>query len=192
MLAVFHRCYITFTAFGSLYRLDNFPSIQSIEEAGTVISLLYLGIVFSPLAGFIIERTGHRILIQLIATCNILLLFLILIYIPNINQYLCFGYLGILFSITESNYLAVIACIVPEDLVGTAYGLFGCIISFAFLIAPATVGYLRETTGSFTQRIWKFVISIIISAILCCLLLIYSQKLQNKFSKHILKLILNN
>jgi MFS family permease len=143
------------------------------KEAGNGIGLLYLGIVFAPVSGWIIDRVGHRIEIQFMSTLAILALFLILKYDTAINPYYLLFSLGILFSVTESNSLALISYIVPDYILGTAYGLSACGISVTLLLEPALVGYLRESTGSFESSIWLFNTQILFGALFCGMIWLY-------------------
>ena len=169
----------TFTAYGPFYLQENFSSIKNTNDAGNAISLLYLAIAFAPISGMIIDRLGNRVLVQLLASINILIMFLILKYIPWVNPLLCLFYMGLLFSITESNILAIISYTVPQDRLGTAYGLFSWCCSIMLVIEPMVVGYLKQTTNSFELSIWLYISLVILSIIFIYIVLVIkkSQKL---------------
>jgi hypothetical protein len=123
----------TFTAFGPVYLQENFASTRSPEAAGNVISLLYLSIVAAPLMGLLVDRLGNRILIQFIAAANIPVIFVFLAY-EVLAPSTCLIWMGLIYSITEANATAIISLIVPSKRQGSAFGLYGCAISFALLI----------------------------------------------------------
>ena len=168
----------TFTAYGPFYLQESFKSIQTIEDAGNAISLLYFAIAFSPLSGMVIDRIGHRVWVQLVASINILIMFLILKYVPWVNPLLCLFYMGLLFSITESNILAIISYTVPPDRLGTAYGLFAWCSSIMLVIEPLVVGYMKQTTNSFALSIWLYIDLVILSVIFMAIVLIMQTQLK--------------
>ena len=53
--------------------------------------------------------------------------------------------LGVAFAVTESNGLAMVADVAPAGLLGTAYGILGCGISFFLLFAYNLVVYAMRT-----------------------------------------------
>jgi len=161
----------TFTAFGPLYLQDNFATLQSSESAGDGISLLYLGIAFAPLSGFLIDRIGYRVVIQLVANLLILFLFVALKYMSSINPYYALFAVGLCFSVTEANSLAMVSYVVPSEKLGEAYGITACGVSIALLFEPALVGYLRDVTGSFEASIWLFLFLILAGASFCVALI---------------------
>jgi MFS family permease len=171
----------TFTAFGPLYLQDGFASLRTSEAAGGAISLLYMGIAFAPLSGFIIDRLGHRALVQLIGNLSILVLFLLLKYAPTINPYYALLVVGLSFSVTEANGLAMISLIAPTEKLGEAYGIIGCGVSVALLFEPALVGYLRDLTGSFAASVWLFLTLISAGAGCCAAILILQRRLKIEF-----------
>jgi MFS family permease len=145
----------TFTAFGPMYLQETFASSLDTLEAANAISLLYMSIVAAPFTGMIIDYVGYRSWIQCFASFNIPFIFLLLIF-DLANPNLCMIWMGLIFSITESNGMAMISLVVPTELTGTAFGILGCCISIALLVEPAAVGWIRQTTGSFTLSIWIF------------------------------------
>jgi MFS family permease len=145
----------TFTAFGPMYLQETFPSTATATEAGNAISLLYMSIVAAPFTGIVIDWIGYRAQIQFFASCNIPILFFLLTY-DLLNPNVCMIWMGIIFSITESNGMALVSLVVPMELTGTAYGIYACCISIALLVEPAAVGWIREQTGSFAWSIWIF------------------------------------
>lgn len=145
----------TFTAFGPMYLQETFAASLNAMEAGNAISLLYMSIVAAPFTGMVIDYIGHRSWVQFFASLNIPIIFLLLIY-DILDPSVCMVWMGFVFSITESNGLALISLVVPTELMGTAFGILGCCISLALLIEPAAVGWIRQSTGSFALSIWIF------------------------------------
>jgi hypothetical protein len=164
----------TFTAFGPLYLQENFESTRTAEAAGDAISLLYMAIVAAPFVGMVIDRVGHRSLFQLAAAANIPVIFLLLTY-KVIEPTWCLFWMGLCYSVTEANSLALISLIVPPAKQGAAFGLLGCSISLALLVEPWAVGYLRQTTGTFTVSIWIFTAITGLGAVLALVVFLYDR-----------------
>jgi MFS family permease len=172
----------TFTAFGPMYLQETFPSTSSATEAGDAISLLYMSIVAAPFTGMAIDYIGYRSYIQFFASCNIPFLFILLTY-GLLDPKLCMIWMGVIFSITESNGMALISLTVPSELTGTAFGLYACCISIALLLEPASVGYIREWTGSFALSIWIFTGLTLLGSIVALLVIVYDRWHENLISK---------
>ena len=97
----------TFTAFGPLEFQAKWHLTAA--ESGAATSVLYVTIIFSPLAGYIIDTFGYRTLIQAVAASFIPLWFVLLTYFdtsPIVGMVL----LGLTFAVTESNGYAMIVC----------------------------------------------------------------------------------
>ena len=95
----------TFTAYGPLEFQAKWHLTPA--ESGAATSVLYVTIIFSPLAGYIIDTFGYRTLIQAVAAAFIPLWFVLLTYFdysPIIGMTL----LGLTFAVTESNGYAMI------------------------------------------------------------------------------------
>jgi MFS family permease len=172
----------TFTAFGPMYLQETFAATKTATAAGEAISLLYMSIVAAPFTGMIIDRIGYRSYVQFIASFNIPFLFVLLIY-GWLDPKICMIWMGIIFSITESNGLALVSLVVPSELTGTAYGLYACCISFALLLEPAIVGLIRQMTGSFARSIWIFFSLTFLGSIVAVLVTIYDLRQDNLISK---------
>jgi MFS family permease len=145
----------TFTAFGPMYLQETFPSTSSAKDAGDAISLLYMSIMAAPFTGMVIDYIGYRSYVQFFASSNIPLIFILLTK-GLLDPKVCMVWMGVIFSITESNGMALISLTVPSHLTGTAFGIYSCCISIALLLEPASLGYIRELTGSFALSIWIF------------------------------------
>jgi MFS family permease len=163
----------TFTAFGPLYLQEKFH--LTVEESGFATSLLYIAIVAAPIFGFIIDNYGKRAIIQLIASCNIPLAFLALHY-QYVGANIGMSYLGVAFAITESNGLAMIVEYVESNVLGTAYGILGCLISLALLIEPLAVGTIYEYYKSFDQTMTVFVILSLIGVLSAFFIFLFDKK----------------
>ena len=178
-LLMLHICFLspllyTFTAFGPLYLEETFKSTSAPQSAGDATSLLYMGMMAAPFTGYIIDNVGHRAFIQLLSSLFIPIQFLLLHY-RLIDPFLSFVSMGLCYSITEANGMAMISIIVPQDKQGTAFGLYGCFISIALLIEPAAVGWLRQTTGSFSSSLWLFIILSLMGVIFALLVFVYDR-----------------
>ena len=136
----------TFTAFGPLEFQDKYYLTPA--QAGSATSVLYVTIIFSPLAGYVIDTVGYRTLIQFAAASLIPVWFALLTF-TSLTPYLGMTLLGLTFAVTESNGYAMVVEVVPPHQLGVAYGIAGCGVSLALLLEPAGVGLLKGLTGSF-------------------------------------------
>lgn len=144
----------TFTAFGPLFFMQKYGISES--EAGSATSVLYVTIIFAPIAGAVIDKIGYRSIIQICFSALIPITFTVM-HLTNITPYMLMSILGCIFAVTESNGLAMIAEVSPMESLGSAYGLLGCGISLALLFEPALVGYLYEQTGTFIPSTLLFI-----------------------------------
>lgn len=172
----------TFTAFGPMYLQETFASSLTSTEASNAISLLYMSIVAAPFTGIVIDYIGYRSWIQFIASANIPLIFLFLIF-ELINPNICMIWMGLIFSITESNGLALVSLVVPSELTGTAFGIYACCISIALLMEPAAVGWIRQSTGSFSWSIWIFVTLTLAGTVVASYVIWYDRQHRNIVSR---------
>jgi hypothetical protein len=161
-------CLWTFSDFGTLYLQENFASTATAEAAGKTMSLLYLGIVMAPVTGFIIDRMGHRTLVQLVAASVVPLLFLAL---DNhvLSPAAALAAMGFVYGVTETNGFALVALVVPEEVQGSAFGLVGCVISIALIVEPYAVGALRERYGTFQSSMALFICVTVLGAAVAAL-----------------------
>jgi MFS family permease len=161
-------CLWTFSDFGTLYLQENFASTATAEAAGKTMSLLYLGIVMAPVTGFIIDRIGHRTLVQLVAASVVPLLFLAL---DNhvLSPAAALAAMGFVYGVTETNGFALVALVVPEEVQGAAFGLVGCVISIALIVEPYAVGALRERYGTFQSSMALFICVTVLGAAVAAL-----------------------
>ena len=144
----------TFTAFGPLEFQAKWH--LSPADSGAATSVLYVTIIFSPLAGYVIDRYGYRTLIQAVAAAFIPLWFCLLTFF-DASPILGMTLLGLTFAVTESNSYAMIVEVVPQHQLGIAYGLAGCAVSLALLLEPAGVGLIYTLTGSFLVSNYIFI-----------------------------------
>ena len=95
----------TFTAFGPLEFQAKWHLTAA--ESGAATSVLYVTIIFSPLAGYVIDTFGYRTLIQAVAAAFIPVWFLLLTY-SSTSPVVGMTLLGLTFAVTESNGYAMI------------------------------------------------------------------------------------
>jgi MFS family permease len=145
----------TFSAFGPSYFAEKLA--LSAEESAALTSLLYVAFVVAPFFGALIDRLGFRAMVQCAAATCIPCLFLALHFSVKVSPYVLMSLLGVVFAVTESNGLAMIADVSPSGLLGTAYGLVGVGTSFCMLFEPYVVGMLHVHTKGFGAASWLFV-----------------------------------
>lgn len=90
----------TFTAFGPLFLQEKYGYDST--DAGRVTSYLYAAILMSPVFGYLVDRFGHRSLVQIIVSALIVPCFGAL-HFTTWSPAVIFILLGLCFSITEAN-----------------------------------------------------------------------------------------
>ena len=145
----------SFSAFGPSFFIEQYA--ETSEEAGVLTSILYLSIIFAPLFGWIVDRVGFRCIVQCVAAGVVPVVFLLIHFSP-LSPYLLMTMLGLVFAVTESNGLAMIADATPPGLLGTAYGMVGCGTSLALVIEPLIVGAIHAHTGRYRDSTILFIV----------------------------------
>jgi MFS family permease len=62
-----------------------------------------------------------------------------LIHFGCVGPWAGMGLLGMMFAVTESNAVAMVAEVVPRARLGVAYGVYSCGVSIALVIEPTLV-----------------------------------------------------
>ena len=169
----------TFSDFGCLYLQEKFASTPTPEIAGKTMSLLYLGIVCAPFTALLIDRVGHRPLVQLVASSSVPFLFFLLDR-QALSPAAALGCLGFVYGVTETNGFALVAVLVPEEVQGAAFGLVGCAISFALILEPWAVGVMREASGNFDMAMSMFFSVTALGAAVAGIIVYHTQTATNK------------
>lgn len=158
MLARIGEAFLTLHARGFGLTIAMIPIIQIVYNATTSLSSYPIGWLSDRYSRFSLLALG---IFTLILTDVIM--------VSSSNLFMVFigvGMWGIQIGICQSLFLAMIADYTPEDLRGTAFGIFYLISAISILIAGTTAGYLAHI-GS---ESWSYIYSGVVATISLILL----------------------
>lgn len=93
------------------------------EDANYINSIVYIiSAVASPLFGFIIDKTGRNVMWILISVLTTIVAHSILAF-TYLNPYSGMFIMGLSYSMLASSLWPLVALIIPEYQLGTAYGM---------------------------------------------------------------------
>lgn len=93
------------------------------DQANNVNSIVYLiSAVASPFFGFIIDKTGRNVTWICLATCSTIGAHSLLAF-TMLNPYVGMILMGLSYSMLAASLWPLVALIIPEYQLGTAYGL---------------------------------------------------------------------
>lgn len=93
------------------------------EQANIIDSIVYIiAAVVSPVFGFIVDRTGRNIIWVFISITSTILAHTILAF-TELNPYVGMTIMGLSYSLLASSLWPLVALIIPEYQLGTAYGI---------------------------------------------------------------------
>ncbi|XP_066142142.1 major facilitator superfamily domain-containing protein 1-like [Euwallacea fornicatus] len=147
------------------------------EDADHISSVIYLisGIT-SPFSGLLIDKAGLNLLwilisIVLTAVAHMLLGFF------NVNPYVGIVLLGLAYSVLASGLWPLVAIIIPEYQLGTAYGVCQAIQNLGLALVNILTGWIVDRYG-YKALTEFFVVSLILSFIFASILLLLDQHQQ--------------
>lgn len=110
-----------FVALGQAFFVNNFEMTP--EQANNVNSIVYLiSAIASPLFGFVIDKVGRNVSWVFMATVATLVAHLMLTF-SHLNPYIPMSIMGLSYSMLAASLWPLVALIVPQYQLGTAYGL---------------------------------------------------------------------
>ena len=146
----FYCCVSSFKKFGTAVVIPRFGIDPSI--AGTMVSMIpFFTIVFTPLFGALVDRTGGATRWMIGGSVAVLLGHLAIAFAPQGAAF--FGYAGIAllglgYSLVPSAMWPSVPRIVPERNLGTAYSLIYWIQNIGLFFVPKSVGgILKADSG---------------------------------------------
>ncbi|XP_066251245.1 major facilitator superfamily domain-containing protein 1-like [Euwallacea similis] len=147
------------------------------EDADHISSIVYLtsGIA-SPFSGLLIDKAGLNLLwilisIVLTAVAHMLLGFF------SVNPYVGIILLGLAYSVLASGLWPLVAIIIPEYQLGTAYGVCQAIQNLGLALVNIFTGWIIDRYG-YRALTDFFVVSLILSFIFTSILLLLDQHQQ--------------
>ncbi len=142
------------------------PAVRLII-AGGFLSMLYLmGIFAEPLGGWIKDRYGARRPIFFASLINAGSIALIITSTTSWMMVLGVTTFGFCFLLLMSVVNATIADVAPPQVRGTFFGITFLTRDGIGAFAPLFVGYVADTSGSFTGAYWVLAVGAVITALL--------------------------
>ncbi|MDP2932407.1 MAG: MFS transporter [Chloroflexota bacterium] len=121
----------------------------SIASAGLITSaIMWSSLATSLIAGFVIDRVGHKLTI--IAVSSVLLAFLITL-VPTTTGWILALMLaiGVCQTLIPVPVFALPPDVTSRERLGLAFGILSACLNLGILFGPATVGLIRDVTGSY-------------------------------------------
>lgn len=138
----FYCCVSSFKKFGTSVVIPRFGIDENI--AGTMVAMIpFCTIVFTPLFGAVIDRTGRATRWMAAGSLAVLLGHLVLAFAPMNVHF--FGYAGIAllgtgYSLVPSAMWPSVPRLVPQKAIGTAYSLIYWVQNLGLFFVPKIVG----------------------------------------------------
>ena len=144
----FYCCVIRFKKFGTSILIPLFG--MELETATWMLSMIpFFTIVFTPLFGALVDKTGKATLWMIIGSALVLASHLIISFAPQgvpVYGYVAIAFLGIGYSLVPSAMWPSVPKIVPEKNLGTAYSLIYWIQNMGMMIVPIFIGRIFKNT----------------------------------------------
>lgn len=158
----FYCCVSSFKKFGTAVVIPRFGIDPAI--AGTMVSMIpFFTIIFTPLFGALVDRTGHATRWMIGGSFSVALGHMLIAFAPQGTPF--FGYAGIAllglgYSLVPSAMWPSVPRIVPERSLGTAYSLIYWIQNIGLFFVPKIVGRILESDPGIhgAERVeWLFI-----------------------------------
>ncbi|KAK0158789.1 hypothetical protein PV328_009742 [Microctonus aethiopoides] len=142
-----------FIALGKVYFEKKYQYAPA--AANNINSLLYsISAGASPLFGIIVDKTGKNVFWVFISIIGTIIAHGLLTFTSNVSPYVCMITLGLSYSMLASSLWPLIAFIVPEHQLGTAYGIAQAIQNLGLAIVSILAGMIIDEGGYFMLEIF--------------------------------------
>lgn len=117
------------------------------EEANTVNSIIYsIAAVASPLCGYIVDKTGRNVMWVFMATVVTIGAHALLAF-SFVNPYVGTILMGMAYSMLASSLWPLVALIIPEYQLGTAYGICQSVQNLGLAVVSMFAGVIVDNGG---------------------------------------------
>ncbi|XP_055593267.1 major facilitator superfamily domain-containing protein 1-like [Uranotaenia lowii] len=141
-----------FIALGKVFFMRKFDFTP--EDANTVNSIVYIVAgVASPLFGLIVDRTGRNVLWVFISIVVTIFAHGLLAF-SFYNPYIAMITMGMAYSMLASSLWPLVALIVPEYQLGTAYGICQSVQNLGLAVISMISGLIVDKGGYFMLEIF--------------------------------------
>uniref|UniRef100_A0A8C9ZPZ1 Lysosomal dipeptide transporter MFSD1 n=1 Tax=Sander lucioperca TaxID=283035 RepID=A0A8C9ZPZ1_SANLU len=134
-----------FIGLGQVFFIEKFNF--SPAEARAVNSIVYIiSAPASPLLGFVVDRTGRNVVWVMIAVVATLAAHMMLAF-TFWNPWIAMSLLGVSYSLLACALWPMVAFVVPEHQLGTAYGFMQSIQNLGLALVAMAAGAILDTRG---------------------------------------------
>lgn len=164
-----------FIALGQKFFMDRFHYTES--QANTVDSLVYLiAAVSSPIFGFIIDKLGRNVTWVFTATTTTICAHLLLTF-TQLNPYVGMVIMGLSYSMLAASLWPLVALIIPEYQLGTAYGFCQSVQNLGLAVITILAGIIADKSQDDHTWVQLFFISwLTVALIATCVIYAYDKK----------------
>lgn len=134
-----------FIALGKVFFIEKFHMAP--EDANKVNSIVYLISAFvSPLFGLMIDKTGRN-LFWVFLSINVTVVAHMLLAFTQINPYYAMVTMGLSYSVLASALWPLVALVIPEHQLGTAYGICQSVQNLGLAVISILAGMIVDHGG---------------------------------------------
>ena len=155
--------YYTFIAWMPLVLKEEY-GLSIVATSGAMSLLNFAGIVSNPVGGIVADRFGERRVLMFGFFCLTLFIFLFTFGIGSPALYGLVFLLGWFINFTRSPSFSIIPALFGAETAGSISGINNTFASFGALVLPFVLGYVRDTTNSYTVG-WYCVASLALAAV---------------------------
>ena len=161
LCVTFYSAIFPFQTFAVKFFMDAHGTSR--ELGGFLSSLLTLfAMIGTPLFGYIVDRVGQRSLFMLAGSSLLLPVYLLMAY-TNVSLYVPMVMMGIAFALIPAVMWPAVAYVVPEERLGTAYGLMTLVQNVGLTAFNLAVGWANDhgaasatNPGGYALGMWIF------------------------------------
>ncbi|XP_033208128.1 major facilitator superfamily domain-containing protein 1-like isoform X2 [Belonocnema kinseyi] len=141
-----------FIALGKVFFMHKYN--YNPDGANSINSMLYfVSAVASPLAGLVVDKTGKNVLWVFISIVFTIFAHSLLAF-TFVNPYTCMIILGLAYSMLASSLWPLIALVIPEHQLGTAYGIAQAVQNLGLAVVSILAGLIVEKGGYFMLELF--------------------------------------
>ncbi|XP_063993855.1 major facilitator superfamily domain-containing protein 1-like [Diachasmimorpha longicaudata] len=134
-----------FIALGKVYFMRKYEF--NAASANTVNSLIYsISAVASPVFGYVVDRLGKNVLWVFLSITGTIVAHGLLAF-TYVNPYVCMITMGLSYSMLASSLWPLIALVIPEYQLGTAYGIAQAVQNLGLAVVSILAGMIVDRGG---------------------------------------------
>ncbi|RWS31064.1 major facilitator superfamily domain-containing protein 1-like isoform X3, partial [Leptotrombidium deliense] len=159
-----------FVGLGTVFFMQKYD--LQFDDANTIDGFAYLmSAIMSPILGLLVDLTGRNLL-WIFSSTLILLASHVVFTFTTWNPWFPVVLLGLGYSVMSSALWPMVALVIPEHQLGTAYGAMQSIQNLGLAIAPLIAGYLIDYKGYIVLEV--FFLACLCLCVLCNVILFMS------------------